>query len=320
MRLTVTGPVSRFSGIRLITRFIVFGLMIILVCPLSLTRVFAETSYKLTVYVVNYPLMYFTGRIAGKHAKVVFPAPPDADPASWSPDIPTIVSYQKADLILLNGAGYAKWADRVSLPRAKLVDTSAKFKDSYIAAEQVATHRHGPGGEHAHENIASTTWLDFALAAKQAKEVADALSRREPGFKEVFQRNYESLEKDLVALDGKVKEIVAINRKRPIISSHPVYQYLARRYNLNLRSVHWEPDRIPTGEQWLELNNILKAHPAKWMIWERKPKDEIAKKLKRMGIDSVVFDPCESVPAEGDFLSVMRRNIENLMMVFQEEQ
>ena len=40
-----------------------------------------------TVYVVNYPLQYFTQRIAGNHVQVVFPAPPDEDPAFWKPDV-----------------------------------------------------------------------------------------------------------------------------------------------------------------------------------------------------------------------------------------
>ena len=34
---------------------------------------------RLTVYVVNYPLKYFTERIAGEHASVVFPASPDVE-------------------------------------------------------------------------------------------------------------------------------------------------------------------------------------------------------------------------------------------------
>jgi zinc transport system substrate-binding protein len=311
------GPLIGFAGFRFFSRPTVVGLTIILIWSLFLPPVAAETSNKLNVYVVNYPLEYFAWRIAGEHAKVVFPAPQGTDPAYWTPDISTITAYQQADLILLNGAGYAKWVDRVSLPRSKLVDTSAKFEDNYITLEDVVTHSHGPGGEHAHENVAFTTWLDLDLAAKQAKEVADALSRKKPEFKEVFQRNFDSLEKDLMALDGKMQEIVAKNRVRPIIASHPVYQYLAHRYSLNMKSVHWEPDRLPTGEQWLELKRILKDHPAKWMIWEGEPKEETAEKLKSMGIESVVVSPCGSVPADGDFLSVMRDNVENLKVVFQ---
>ena len=66
-------------------------------------------------------------------------------------------------------AGYAKWINKVSLPRSKLVNTSKKFTDRYIRTEGAVTHSHGPKGEHAHEDVAFTTWIDFNLAAKQAR-------------------------------------------------------------------------------------------------------------------------------------------------------
>ena len=64
----------------------------------------SDTSGRLTVYVVNYPLKYFAERIGGDAVTVVFPAPADEDPAYWMPDAKTISDYQKADLILLNEA------------------------------------------------------------------------------------------------------------------------------------------------------------------------------------------------------------------------
>jgi len=274
------------------------------------------TPGKLTVYVVNYPLKYFAERIAGEHATVRFPVPPDADPAYWMPDAETVSAYQRADLILLNGATYAKWVDKVTIPQFRTVDTSAAFRDRTIRLADAVTHTHGPKGKHAHEGIAFTTWLDLELAAAQAQAIAHAMTRKRPGLKEVFRRNFAALEKDLLALDREVQGVVANNRKQPLVASHPVYQYFASRYGLNVRSVHWEPGQRLTGKQWFELKAILKDHPAKWMIWEGIPEKETAEELKSMGIGSVVFDPCGNVPADGDFLTVMRQNVENLKGVF----
>jgi len=229
---------------------------------------------QLTACVVNYPLQYFAERIGGEHINVVFPAPADVDPAYWMPDTPTITAYQQADLILLNGAHYAKWINKVTLPRFRMVNTSAGFKDPYIESPEILTHSHGSGGQHAHESLAFTTWMDFSLAAKQAKAIAEALSRKRPDLSDTFQKNYAALENDLMALDRAVKEIVSKDRVRPLMVSHPVYDYFARRYELIIKSVHWEPDEIPTNEHMMELNRILKEHPAKWMIWEGKPKKE----------------------------------------------
>ena len=270
----------------------------------------------LSVYVVNYPLKYFAERIGGQHVKVVFPAPAEVDPAYWIPDTTTIAAYQQADLILLNGAGYAGWLDKVSLPRSKLINTSRGFRDHYITVEGAVTHSHGPGGAHAHEGAAFTIWIDFELAARQAKAIADAFSRKEPGLRQTFQKNYSTLERELLEIDQQIKEFTSKEASKPLIGSHPVYDYFARRYGLNMKSVHWEPDEIPSGPQWAELQTMLAKHPAQWMIWEAAPMKESAEKLKTIGLDSLVFDPCGNIPGQGDFLSVMRQNVENLKPVF----
>ena len=274
---------------------------------------------KLTVYVVSYPLQYFAERIGGEHVKVVFPAPAGIDPAYWMPDAKTISDYQQADLILLNGTNYARWVNRVTLPRFRMVNTSAGFKDKYMEAAEILTHSHGSGGEHAHEALAFTTWIDFSLAASQAKATAQALGRKRPELQDVFQKNSQELEQDLLKLDRDLKTLISKDPSRPFVVSHPVYDYFARRYGLNIKSVHWEPDEIPTIEQIMALNRILKEHPAKWMIWEGKPMKESAERLKAIGLESLVFDPCGNTPDQGDFLSVMRQNVENLKPAFKKD-
>jgi len=281
----------------------------------SLSEAGNKPTDKLIIFVVNYPLKYFAERIAEDHAKVILPAPADEDPAYWMPDVKAISEYQKADLILLNGAGYAKWVSKVSLPRSRMINTSASFKDQYITTKEAVTHSHGTTGKHAHENVAFTTWLDFNLALKQAKAVAEALARKRPALQGTFKKNYVSLEKDLMELDSEMKALAATNQSEPLVASHPVYDYLARRYGLNIRSLHWEPEERPNEQQWIELRNMLKVHPAKWLIWEGAPLEETVGMLKARGIKSIVFDPCGNRPETGDFMSVMRQNLKNLKTV-----
>lgn len=274
----------------------------------------------ISVYVVNYPLKYFAERIGGPHVAVHFPAPADEDPAYWMPDVETISKYQQADLILLNGAGYERWVDSASLPKSKLCKTSATFAEDYIALEDALTHSHGPEGEHAHGATAFTTWLDPALAVKQADSVRASLAELQPENSDAFQKNFDVLKGDLEVLDQRIADTVRKASAHPVIFSHPVYQYFARRYGLNARSVHWEPDEPPTDTMWAELKELLAEHPAKWMIWESKPQEQTETKLAELGIGSVTFAPCGNVPSDGDFLAVQRRNIDNLARVFNDQQ
>ena len=276
-------------------------------------------SKTLSVYVVNYPLKYFAERIGGDSVKVSFPAPADDDPAYWSPGPEIIVGYQSAGLVLLNGADYAKWISKASMPSSKMIDTSAAFSDSLIELEDQTTHSHGPEGKHAHHGWAFTTWLDLTLAVEQAKAVKDALSARIPDSKIEFANRFAELQKDLLEIDRQLKEILSGSSRPPVLFSHPVYQYFARRYELNSRSVHWEPGETPDDTMWAELEKLLAEHPAKWMIWEGDPTAETVAKLKELGVDSIVFDPCGNTPERGDFLSAMRSNLANLQVINNEK-
>jgi zinc transport system substrate-binding protein len=276
----------------------------------------ASADEKLSVYAVNYPLAYFAERIGGDSVAVVLPVPADVDPAFWEPGANGIAGFQQADLILLNGAGYAKWLKHASLPRRKLVNTSAAFQHDYISVEQALTHQHGPSGDHSHTGTAFTTWLDFSQARMQAKAILSALEKQRPEHADIFRQNYTLLEKNLVKLDQTLTAIVAQDSDKPFIASHPVYQYLARRYKINLQSVMWEPDVVPDQNQWNALQQLLAAHNAKWMIWEGQPDEQSLARLQAVGINSLIFKPCANVPEEGDFISIMKNNIMELKKAF----
>lgn len=267
---------------------------------------------RLQVHVANFPLAYFAERIGSTEVDVVFAAPADEDPVFWQPTEAQIAAMQGADAILMNGATYSKWAEKVSLPESKVVDTSAAFKAQYIEVKDTVTHSHGKAGEHSHAGTAFTTWIDFQQAVQQADAIKEVLQRLRPEQIELFALNFDQLKRDLLELD---KEMQAIGQKfagQPLVASHPVYQYFARRYQLNLRDVLWEPETVPDDAQMEELKKILATHAAKWMIWEGDPAKESVEKLKALGVESVVFDPCGNVPEKGSWLDVMKANIAGL--------
>ena len=274
-----------------------------------------EQQKPLQVAVVNYPLAYFAQRIGGDEVAIRFPAPADLDPAFWRPTADEIALYQSADLILLNGAGYASWVQGASLPENKLVRTCAAFDERLIATVS-EVHSHGPEGEHSHEGTAFTTWLDTEQALLQAQAVRDALVRGRPSSKDLFEANYTSLEQDLRQTDERLKRALEPLGDAPLLYSHPVYQYFGRRYQLNGESVHWEPGEMPSEKLWQELDQILRHHPAKVMIWEAEPLEETVKQLRARGVESVVFEPLGNRPEQGDYLTARKAGLERLEKSF----
>ncbi len=277
-----------------------------------------RSSLHLVTAVSSYPLQYFCERIGREWIKVKFPVPAGINPANWTPDADAVQVFQNADRIFLNGADYETWTQTVTLPESKVVVTTESISGELIPIEETVTHSHGPEGEHSHTGIASTTWLDPSLAIRQAETILTTYQEVLTNQKGYFQSNFESLKQDLTRLDETISQVFAKDPQKKLLASHPVYQYLQRRYSLNLKSVHWEPNEMPDQKQWGNLESILKKHAASWMIWESTPKAEIRDRLKQMGIESLVFDPCGNQPDSGDYLSVMNNNLEALIKVYTE--
>lgn len=275
-----------------------------------------STARALVIYTVNYPLAYFAERIGGDEVEVVLPVPDGTDPAFWQPTATDILGYQAADLILLNGAGYAKWLSRASLPSAALLDTSAAFKDRLIAVSGNVRHRHGPEGAHDHGEVAFTIWLEPELAAMQIESIRLAMTAARPELEAVFARRSDALLNDMAELDAAVAQAFAALGDAGIVFSHPVYQYLARGMGITGQSVMWEPDQslaeadlqalVPVAANGERLNIV---------IWEAEPLPENRATLKALGFESLVFSPLANRPESGDYLIGMQENARQLARV-----
>jgi zinc transport system substrate-binding protein len=272
----------------------------------------AAAQDRLSVVSVNYPLHYLAERIGGDLIEASMPFPPDIDPAFWQPTADEIARMQKADLILRNGASYAKWARLAALPRRKVVDTSAGFRDRLITEQSAVTHQHGPQGAHAHGDVAFTTWLDPTQVLAQADAIRSALVRRLPEQQAAIDSNFERLASDLADLDKQLQDALVPVVGSAVLASHPIYQYLGRRYDLEIIPFLWEPATAPPEDDWPALERVAKERGIGWMLWEGAPDPATRQRLEDLGLRVVVFAPAMNLPATGDFLSVMRVNAENL--------
>jgi zinc transport system substrate-binding protein len=274
-----------------------------------------EPDESLVVYAVNEPLRYFAERIGGSAVRAVMPAPTGVDPADWWPGAAVVGDYQRADLILLNGAGYAAWVSRASLPRAALVDTSRGFTDRLIPTSGEVAHRHGPEGEHSHGSYASTFWLDPELAGLQARAIADALVAKRPAAAEDFERAFAALAADLRALDDDQRRVAEQLSATGLAFSHPVYPYWQRRYGLSGPSMHWEPEAAPDSAQWRAFERLVAEESLELMLWEARPRADTRAQLEELGIEALVYSAGGGATAGTNWLDQIRENVKRLETV-----
>lgn len=266
------------------------------------------------VYAVNAPLAWMAREIGGAEVEVKMPIPAGIDPAYWQPDAEAVLPWQRADLILLNGAGYASWLAYTSLPPNNMLDTSAALTDHYIARDSSVSHTHGPQGEHSHGEQAFTLWLDLSLAREQAGAIYQGLAARLPEIQAQLQQRYLAVAAQLDRLDARVLEQASTLRDRTIVYSHPVYQYFARRYGVTGISVHWEPDVEPSPVQWQHFEQQLEQAQCPLMIWEAQPLVVVRHRLQQLGVEVLVFEPGADASAP-DFAALMAANIERMQAV-----
>lgn len=274
-----------------------------------------EQSGKLRVVASQAFLADAVTALGGERVELLFLVPPGGDPATWKPTAQDLQTMQGADLIILNGASYEPWVASVALPATRMVRTANSFREKWIETDAVV-HTHGPGGEHSHPGTASTTWLDLEQAMAQVTAVRNRLVEELPASEsEEVDRRHAAYNAELQEMHSRMQQLAEELKGQPIIVSHPVYQYWQRKYELNLRSLDWEPTESPDESGWAELDSALKDFPAKLFVWESTPSAENEAALAARGFTSLVFAPAANLPRGSSWRTEMRANLERLQKV-----
>jgi zinc transport system substrate-binding protein len=146
--------------------------------------------------------------------------------------------------------------------------------------------------------------------------VRDALVKADPIHRADYDSRYGLLVREIQERFAGVEQAINTAPDTAVIFSHPVYQYLARRFGMNGRTVHWEPEAEPDMAQLVELDTLLAEFPAAWFIWESEPLPESVALLKAKGLRSVVFSPSGNRPAEGDLFDAIAQGEAALRQVY----
>ena len=269
---------------------------------------------KTTIVTVNYPLFYFTQQLVDDLATVTLPVPAEIDPAQWEPQLNDVLQMQQARLIILNGAGYSSWLDKLSLSPGRLVNSSLDVRDQWIPLNGETTHSHGPKGGHSHSGYAFTTWMDISLAKHQVNAIAWALIQHWPDQQQTIAQRGVKLLEALTALDTSYQRVARKLAGKYLVYSHPVYQYFEHRYQLAGHSLHWEPGEMPTEKQWVNLQKLLAGKPKALFIWEDEPSVEIAERIENIGLEFVVIRPAANT-GKLDWLSEQQANLKRLQKI-----
>ncbi len=255
------------------------------------------------------PLAWAAETLARGTVPVVLPLPPGEDPAFWEPSDAALATFQQSRRILLNGAGFERWAATAVLPRSRVVETAAAFRDRWIVREEGRVHSHGGGPAHSHAGLDGHTWLAPSLFREQLRSAARALEEAWPEHRAVFRAGLEEAEAALEDLENRLRALQPALQGWTLLASHPAYDYLAREQGWTIRNFDLDPEAPLTPEQLQALEAARGLRTL--MLWEGEPRPETRRALEERGIRSVLYAPGEG-PGGPPWPELQRQNLERL--------
>ncbi len=267
------------------------------------------------IVVSSYPAAWLAEQVGGPEVRVQNVLPAGEDPPFWAPSGEVVAQVQQAELIVANGAGFERWMETATLPADRIVDSANGLDHIHIQGE---THSHGTKGEHSHAGLDPHTWSDPLIYLKQAEAVHAALLQVRPDKKPVFDNHLAAVRTQLTALDRKLKDALTPGKGVKIAANHPAYNYLARRYDLDIHSFDLDPEAVPDAPSIEAVQAWAETVPKpRHLLWEAQPTDEVRRSLPA-GTIHVFIDPLEQ-PFEGqgyDYVNQADRNVATFKALF----
>src|SRR5574342_546652 len=176
------------------------------------------------VLVSFYPLYEFTKEIGNERIDVSIIIPSGIEPHDWEPTIQDIQKMQKADMIIINGAGFEAWLDDfiVNNPNVLVIATSSGVE--LMAGSEL----YDENEEHVKFNVDPHIWLDPVLAKRQVENIANALAKLDPDNVQYYNQNANIYNTKLDALDNKIRAELTLCDKKDFIAFHNAFSYFAK--------------------------------------------------------------------------------------------
>ncbi len=250
---------------------------------------------KVNVVVSIAPQKSFVEKIAGKLADVTVMVPPGASPATYEPKPSQMRKISGAQLYFAIGVPFEKsW-----LPRFVSQNRQMQIVDITRGAKKipmVSHHHHGEGheDEHRHEPAESLDphlWLSPRSVSVLAQNIASAFEKIDPKNASIYRKNLEKFEKEIEALDKRLRDILRPCMGSAMMVYHPSWGYFARDYGLVQIPIEIE-GKEPKPKKLLELIGKAKEYRVRALFVQPQFSKRAAKALaESIGAEIVVADP-----------------------------
>ena len=255
--------------------------------------------------------------LAGQAVRVQNVVPPEKFSPDWRPRKEAARLLQQASLVLLNGADWEPWTERVALAPSRTVDTTAGMSSRLIRIPDAVTHRHGPEGSHSHAGTVWATWLSPSLLNEQIGEIERRLIRLLPECKADVVRESGRLRVVLQKSSELCQQIQAeATAEQPVVlADSSCWLYLLRDAGLDGPYLHWSPTGALPDDALDQLATAAEKLPAgkvRLLLLHRQFSEAVTAKAEQLGFRVVLLDDCLQPDAKTQLVERVAGNVQRL--------
>lgn len=276
-----------------------------------------QVSGKIKIITTLYPLYDFANQIGRDNIENILLLPAGIEAHSFEPKPYDIVKINTADIFIYTGKFMELWAQKIlqGVDNKKLIIIDASYNIKLVKTVFLDEDEQ-TGGYDPH------IWLDFDNVKIITKNIADALSQKDPLNSNYYQENLQEFQNQLTDLDNEYKQSLKNCKQKEIIyAGHYAFGYLAKRYNLKYIAAEGvSADTEPTVSDILKLINQIKQNNIKYIFYEelaspRLPQSLVKEtKAKLLLLNAAHNLSKDQISQKISFITIMKNNLDNLII------
>jgi len=192
---------------------------------------------------------------------------PDQDPHLFETTPSTVRQIAAAQVVILNGADYDPWMD-------KLLKASPKAGRTAIVVADLVGKK---AGDNPH------LWYDPITMPAAAKALADAFAKADPAHKDGYAARLKTFLASLKLIDEKITAIRGKFAGTAVTASEPVFGYMANALGLKMHNESFQLSIMnntePSAHDVAAFQDDLKNHKVRVMFYNKQASDKAVQSL-----------------------------------------
>ena len=192
---------------------------------------------------------------------------PDQDPHLFETTPGVVKQIASAQIVILNGADYDPWMD-------KLLKASPKPGRTAIVVADLVGKK---SGDNPH------LWYDPGTMPAAAKALAEAFAKADPAHKDDYAARLKTFLTSLTAINERIAAIRGKFAGAPVTASEPVFGYMAGALGLKMRNERFQlsvmNDTEPSARDFAAFEDDLKTRKVRIMFYNKQASSKTVQHL-----------------------------------------